>query len=445
MQEAIQQPMDVTNAVEPTGLHVLVVAYYFPPMGLSGVQRISKFVKYLPEFDWHPTVLTVKPGGYYAFDPTLLAELENNKHIQIHRTESVDPTRLFSAERSVKMPSERSRKVQSWLSQFLYVPDNKNGWKSPAIEKGKQILASGDFDVIFASAPPYTGLLIGLELSRLSGVPLVSDLRDDWLGNPRHVYPTFWHRRRHAFLETEVMRHSTAVTTVNRIIQDRVINRHFGARGYNLVSWLPQGFDPEDFSAPPTPRAAGKFRFIYCGVFYGAQQPDTFLRALNRWLSQNPEASENVEAHFAGLLPDRVDALIEELNLGNHVVKKGYLTHDLLVHELMKADVPWMTVGRQPGEESIGTGKLYEYFGARKPILGLVPDGAARNALSEYGISEIVDPDDVDGVVAAIDRLYLLWSEGRLPTPDETFIQRHNRKRVTGDLARLFISTLKTE
>ena len=36
---------------------VLVIAYYFPPMGLSGVQRTLKFVKYLKNYNWEPTVL----------------------------------------------------------------------------------------------------------------------------------------------------------------------------------------------------------------------------------------------------------------------------------------------------------------------------------------------------------------------------------------------------
>ena len=55
---------------------VLLIAYYFPPMGLSGVQRTVKFAKFLPQYGWKPTVLTVEPTGYYAFDDTLLKEAE---------------------------------------------------------------------------------------------------------------------------------------------------------------------------------------------------------------------------------------------------------------------------------------------------------------------------------------------------------------------------------
>ena len=39
---------------------VLMVSYFFPPCGGGGVQRSSKFVKYLPRFNWKPYVLTVR-------------------------------------------------------------------------------------------------------------------------------------------------------------------------------------------------------------------------------------------------------------------------------------------------------------------------------------------------------------------------------------------------
>ncbi|MCS4471994.1 hypothetical protein JQ032_01445 [Clostridium botulinum] len=38
---------------------VLIIAYYFPPLGWSGVQRTLKFVKYLKDFGWQPIVVTV--------------------------------------------------------------------------------------------------------------------------------------------------------------------------------------------------------------------------------------------------------------------------------------------------------------------------------------------------------------------------------------------------
>ena len=79
---------------------VLIIAYYFPPLGFSGVQRTLKFVKYLPSFGWSPTVLTVTPTGYFAMDMSLLKEIERTE-IKVLRTSSVDPTRLFEKQQVV--------------------------------------------------------------------------------------------------------------------------------------------------------------------------------------------------------------------------------------------------------------------------------------------------------------------------------------------------------
>ena len=63
----------------------LVIAYYFPPMGLSGVQRTLKFVKYLKEYGWEPIVLTTSSKDYYAYDESLASELEE-LNIQVFKT-----------------------------------------------------------------------------------------------------------------------------------------------------------------------------------------------------------------------------------------------------------------------------------------------------------------------------------------------------------------------
>ena len=179
---------------------VLVIAYYFPPMGLSGVQRVAKFVKYLPEHGWQPTVLTIEPAGYYAYDTTLLHEVKQ-AGVAICRTASWDPTRFFRRHQTIPLPSEPQRRRLSTVSQLLFVPDNKIGWLPHALRAGRRLLKERAFDAIFSSAPPYTAHLIAARLSRQSGVPLVVDFRDDWVGNPRHVYPTPLHRYLNGRLE----------------------------------------------------------------------------------------------------------------------------------------------------------------------------------------------------------------------------------------------------
>lgn len=415
---------------------MLVVAYYFPPMGLSGVQRVAKFVKYLPDFGWRPTVLTVEPGGYFAYDETLLREVEA-AGVEIVRTPSWDPTRLFGRKRTVALPDESTRRRLSNLSQFFFVPDNKLGWLPHAVRAGRRLLRAQAFDAVFSSAPPYTAHLVAARLARQSGRPLIADFRDDWVDNPRHVYPTRWHRRLHERLERRVVRASRRVTAINAHIRDALVRRNGGDAVARRISVLPQGFDPADFERPAAPRDPARMRLLYSGVFYDAQTPDVFLRALAAWLERRPGARDRVEAVFVGLVPEASRALAERLGLGGVVRYEGYLAHDEAVARLRSADALWMTIGRRPGAEGISTSKLFEYFGAGKPILALVPEGAAREALAPHRAAVVVDPDDASAAAAALDDLFRRWEEDRLPRPDPEYVRRFDRRRLAGKLAAL--------
>ena len=87
---------------------VLVIAYNFPPMGLSGVERTLKFVKYMKQFDWEPTVITSDEGSYFAYDESLLSEIENQKIkvIRVGRKSNTNKTHV-----SRKLPGEFYRRI----------------------------------------------------------------------------------------------------------------------------------------------------------------------------------------------------------------------------------------------------------------------------------------------------------------------------------------------
>ncbi len=422
---------------------VLVIAYYFPPMGLSGVQRTAKFVKFLPKFGWQPTVLTCEPRGYYAFDDSLWAEIQD-AGIDVIRARGWDPTRLYRKREVMALPSERRRRWISALSQFFFIPDNKIGWYRAARMAGTDAHRREPFDVIFSTAPPYTAHLVGCALSRRLGVPLVLDFRDDWIGNPRHSYPTPIHRSLSTRLEQKAIQSCRRVIVINDYIRRNLLARNADIVSSENVSVISQGFDPEDFEGMAPVRAeSDRFTLLYSGVFYDAQTPEFFLRALADLLTRRADLRGRIDAVFAGLLPGTAMERARELGVQSVVRHTGYLPHEELVQHLLAADALWMTVGRQEGAETISTSKLFEYFGARKPVLGLVPRGAAREALSRYGAAEIVEPDSVAEISAAIGRLYDAWERGELPVPDDAVVKLYDRVRLTRRLHQLFESVLQ--
>ncbi|MGA2625040.1 MAG: glycosyltransferase [Bacteroidota bacterium] len=412
---------------------VLVIAYYFPPLGLSGVQRTLKFVKYLPQFGWQPIVLTVTPTGYYAQDYTLLDEL-HHLHIDIVRVGSLDPNRLFRKKGVVKMPSEPWRKVLTFLSDTLFVPDNKIGWKRKALETVVKMSEEKPIDAIFATAPPYTDFLIGAELKKRLGKPLVLDYRDAWHENPFKYYPTPLHKLWNYKLEKAVLHSSSKIITTNRRVKELLLRR-FKFLSYDDVIILPQGYDPQDFSDSKSPAVARthKMRITHAGVFYGDRSPRYFFEALRKVFTDYPELKGRIEACFVGNFHDKFLKMITSMGLEGDVTTTGYLDHQHCVQYLVSSDVLWVMLNN----DSQSPGKVYEYMGARKPVLACVPDGFIRDTLRETDASTITDPTDVAGIASGILNMYRLFEQNRLPKPREDVVQKYDRVKLTGELAKI--------
>jgi glycosyltransferase involved in cell wall biosynthesis len=208
---------------------------------------------------------------------------------------------------------------------------------------------------------------------------------------------------------------------------------------------IPQGFDPADFDPSKPGPDPEKLRFCYSGIFYDVQTPRYFLEALKELLKRRDGLRKKVVAEFVGHLPKKEQERVEALGLSDVVDYRGYLPHREAVARLQAADVLWMTVGKRKGSETISTGKLFEYFGARKPILGLVPDGAAANALKRYEASYVVQPDDPEAIAAVMESLYDAWRSKALPRPDESFVATFDRSTMAGTLARVLLSTVHAD
>jgi glycosyltransferase involved in cell wall biosynthesis len=420
-------------------LRVLVIAYYFPPMGLSGVQRTLKFVKYFSEFGWQPTVLTVQPRGYLAQDDSLLTDLEG-RNVRVVRTSAAGPTKLVTRKQTVNFPSEWSRKLLSRISDTIFIPDNKIGWKRKAVARAIALAKETPFDMIFATAPPFTSLLIGRAIKRKLNIPLVLDYRDPWVEYPFKFYPTPLHKLMNIQLERRALRASSHVVTTNRRVKELILRR-YRFLDYSDVDIIPQGFDPEDYRkarSVPLPQHNRKaMRMTYAGVFWEDRKPDYFLRALAEVLKEQPRLRGRINAHFVGNFREENRKLVVRLGLHDSVTETGYLQHVDCIRELLTSDVLWMIVGDDVGSP----GKVYEYIGAGKPILACAPDGFIKSAVLEAG-GIVTAPDDVPAIKEAIVNLFNRWERHELTGPDQEVIDRYDRVILTRSLVKIFEALL---
>lgn len=413
----------IDNQISDTR-NVLVIAYYFPPMGLSGVQRTLKFVKYLPQYGWNPIVVTTGDDGYYAYDETLLEEL-NDLDIKIYRTRDAK-----SSPR--KYTSYFVQKLGRAALQSVLLPDSKIRWKKKALEVCENVIKHHKIDVVFATAPPYTDFLVGKEFSDRHNLPLICDYRDLWVDNPFNFYLTRFHKNYHIGLERQLLRSCDKAIVTNRDAKETMIKRYHRSTSYKSIAIIPHGFDPDDFSNLQDIRPAkDKFVITHSGMFQDNRTPKYFIRALDRLLSQGNNR-EMIEARFVGLMRNEHIKQIKKSNFSRNYKLTGNLPHSEAITQLLESHVLWLMLkdtARSPG-------KLYEYIGARRPIFIMAPDGAMKQLTLESGAGFAAYPKDVDAIFRVLSELYQKWKSASLPTPNTDFVLSFDRQILTGDLAR---------
>jgi len=421
---------------------VLIIAYYFPPMGLSGVQRVLKFTKYMKEYGWEPTVITTDKTAYYAHDKSLMKEAED-ANIKIIRTGGKDPNSLLAKRGTVKMPREFIRRLFGLISKTIFIPDNKKFWSRKAYKKATELLAKEDFDIIFVSDPPFSQFQIAAKLKKKFDVPLVVDYRDSWLDNQFAFYPTPYHRWRHKRLEYSALRYADNVIVVNRRIKEKLL-RNYKFLSFDDIEIIPHGFDPEDFDKiKPITFKDKKLRILYSGIFYENITPKYFLKAYKELSKERPDITENIEFHFIGHFRKENKNLVKRLKLYESVIDHGYLDHNEAVRYLLSMDILWLMLGDERGMDMVTAGKLFEYFGTRKPIIGFLPEGASKMAAKAYGASFITKPKDIKAIKKVLVEVYNLFQKNELPIPDEEFIMKHDRKYLAQRLIKNFQFHLK--
>src|SRR6185295_13357036 len=171
---------------------VLIITYYWPPSGGSGVQRWLKFVKYMPQFGLAPFVFTPENPSFEVRDESLLRDVPSEAEI-IHFP-IWEPYRLFNTISAVFGKKKISQvdqvatgkrslfqKITSWIRGNLFIPDARKFWVKPSVTILYDLLKSNAINTIITTGPPHSLHLIGLMLKQQNpSLKWIADFRDPW-------------------------------------------------------------------------------------------------------------------------------------------------------------------------------------------------------------------------------------------------------------------------
>lgn len=426
---------------------VLFIAYYFPPLGMGGVQRSLKFIKYLPEFKWKPVVFTTGTMTYYAYDKKLLSEIPSD--ITIYRSNLFNPLSIPIKTSQPKATHKQSTILHKLKSIFSYLTilDNKLYWSIANFFKIVSICKKEKITCIYSSSPPHSIHILSLFVGKFLNIPYIADFRDDWVGGVLDQSPTVLHDKIADFLLKFVLRKATFVTATSRFIvhslaeraQEKDIMFHVKHPKYVTIT---NGYDEDDFTNFRN-KKTDKFTIVYSGSFTPVHHPYPFIVALKELLREHPKwKNDIIFYHIGKYFGLDFPNLVEKNGVAEIVKTEGYLPHSRVIEFLEKSNLLLLTLTMGDYGKSIIPGKLFEYFRAGKPILAIAPeDGAVGELIQQTNSGVVCNEDNISGIKDTIKRFYLNWKKNS-PALIPEHIDYFERKNLTKKLSEILYKAI---
>ena len=438
---------------------VLIITYYWPPTGGSGVQRWVKFAKYLPAEGWQPVIYTPENPEQLAIDTSLEAEIPSE--VEVLKTHIMEPYELYKkflrksghnkevVEVNPVNAQNKSlaQKIAMWVRGNFFRPDPRCLWIRPSVKFLKKYLEEHPVDLIVSTGPPQSMHLIGRQLARETGLPWIADFRDPWtkIFYFKHLSMTGLTERWHKKMEKTVLDEASVVVAVSPLVQ-----QDFQAMTQTPVELITNGFDECDFRNETAEddcnvcSAAGgpdrEFIITHTGLFAADGNPTTLWTVLAEKCSRDEAFNKALKIKFIGKTDEAILEAVREAGLDKHLTNLGYQPHAVAVEEQRNASLLILPLRKEPEYKAVLPGKLFEYLASWRPVLGIgQTDGAMSMILNTTKTGVVLDWEDK----ASLDRyIELCWQnhlKGKL-TVEDADISQFTRRNLTRRMAQLFDS-----
>ena len=430
---------------------VLIISYYWPPTGGSGVQRWVKFAKYLPSEGWQPVIYTPENPEQLAVDESLAAEVPEDA--EIVKTRIIEPYELYKrvlrrsghSKEAVEVNPVNAQnksllqKAAMWIRGNLFRPDPRCLWIGPSVRFLKKYLAEHPVDLIVSTGPPQSMHMIGLRLSRETGLPWIADFRDPWtkIFYFKHLSMTSatekWHRK----MEKKVLDEASAVVAVSPLVQ-----QEFQEMTDTPVELITNGFDECDFSSEQCTEAYGgaseEFIITHTGLFAADGNPTVLWDVLAEKYRTDEIFKKLLRIKLIGKTDDQILKALKDRGLEDSMINMGYQPHSVAVEQQRQASLLILPLRKEPEYRAVLPGKLFEYLASWRPVLGIgQPDGAMSMILNKTRTGVVLDWEDKSSISRFIDLCWERHLKGELSVEDAD-ISQFTRRNLSRHMAELF-------
>ena len=421
---------------------ILIITYYWPPAGGPGVQRWLKFAKYLPEFGWEPIIYTPENPSYPLLDESLLKDVPKNIKVvktniwepyQIAEKLSKNNKKFKGGQFDVGQNQSWKSKLSIWIRGNFFIPDARVFWVKPSIQFLTKYIQEHQIETIVTTGPPHSMHLIGLGLKeKFNNLQWIADFRDPWteISYYKHLKLTKSSDKKHRTLEKSVFKNADITLATSYTDAE-----NFKKAGANAVC-ITNGFDESEIENSK-PSSHSNFVMSYVGVLEQLRNPEILWEALSEMKLEDDNFRKDFRLKFVGRIDEQILNRLEQLQLQETIINKGYLKHDEALQEMQTSDILLMTNFPNDSSKGIIPGKIFEYLATGKKILSFGPEGAdvseilkQTKAGKHFGYSEKKELKDY------LQQIYQDWKNGNLKTETEN-INDFSRKNLTQKLVEI--------
>lgn len=387
---------------------VLIITYYWPPSGGSGVQRWMYFAKYLHEFGIEPQVITVdeKQASYKFLDTSFK---EKVKDVIVHHTATREPLRLYSkltsGDATKNIPTGFAgepkqglfQRISRYIRGNFFIPDARIGWNRYALKKARSIIAEQKIDLVITTGPPHSTHLIGLQLKKETGVKWMADFRDPWteVYYNKLMYRTQRSDKKDKELELSVLKNADTVLTVGPSMKKLLQGKAPGAK----VEFIYNGYDSDAFLHLKREADPAVFTICHLGILGESQPITAFVEALMIIHKHGDALCEKMKLQFIGKVSPVIMEEVKKKLPWIKVEYVDYVPHKEALKYIMNASLLFNSLAEMPGSELLISGKLMEYIASGNPVICLGnPLGDAASLLSGFENASVFARNDPHGI-----------------------------------------------
>lgn len=341
-------------------------------------QRIEGLVKYLPEFNWQPIILTGVASKYTDLPSRVVETPDGDALGFLGRLLRVNPEEDARQQIYNRLGiTSKNSLLDFFLSlagEVINYPCPDKNWKPFAIQAGNKLLQEEKIDAIVSSSLPVISHIVAKELKEKYKTPWLADFRDLWSQNHNYSYSRL-RRRLDRRLELKTLAEADALITVSEPWAEKLRALHKGKPVYTII----HGFDPAAMNIPPT-KLTDKLTITYTGTIYpGKQDPSKLFAALRDLLSDGTINPNEIQVRFYGTKHDWLDKKIEQYGLADIAKQYGFFPRNVALGKQRESQL-LLRLSWEGREEAGYSGKLFEYLAARRPILAT---GGSADVVSE--------------------------------------------------------------